>query len=546
MKFSTIATSVGLIAVILVGFLLSSCQNSISPGNNPVSSSQTGTIEGKIITTNNSGVSGLEVRVGSLIAYTNNKGEFYLPNVPTGNRVLVSISSESYVSTQKIVVVKPNKTTYVDAAVLLIGTKQNLNATTGGTISFSGATVTFPANALVDSKGNPFTGTAQVRATYFNPTSNVFYGCFPGEFTGIRQNRTETAIESFGFVHIDILNATEKLQLAVGQQSSITFPIPSALLGKAPQTIPLWYYDEVKGQWIEDGSATKTGNVYVGTVSHFSSWNCDQPTQTSFLEGTVVDKNGNPLSFATVHATGVDYTGSSKAYTDDNGKFKIAVKSASTASVWASFYIVSGTSQNVVTPATGLTLDIGTLMIPLDTMDFCSIIGTVIDNGNLPVQNISVQLKDNTGKVIDYNYTTKDGKFKFFGETGKSYTIQIATYADSGKTSVITVDVTCPAQPGTVDVGNIKLDIGGSTIIGRVVDANGTPLENVNIFASVSNGNPGQAREIRTDATGTFSLWVRPNVSVTINFYYMQKLKTMVTTSGNLGETKDIGDIQIP
>ena len=43
--------------------------------------------------------------------------------------------------------------------------------------------------------------------------------------------------------------------------------------------MPLWYFDEQKGMWVEEGVATKQGNQYVGTVNHFTDWNCDIPSE---------------------------------------------------------------------------------------------------------------------------------------------------------------------------------------------------------------------------------------------------------------------------
>jgi len=83
------------------------------------------------------------------------------------------------------------------------------------------------------------------------------------------------------------------LQLATGKNATVTFPIATATQSTAPATIPLWFFDETKGMWIEQGSATKTGNTYVGTVSHFTWWNCDWGGGPLTYTATFVDQNGN-------------------------------------------------------------------------------------------------------------------------------------------------------------------------------------------------------------------------------------------------------------
>ncbi|MBI5324286.1 MAG: carboxypeptidase regulatory-like domain-containing protein [Ignavibacteriae bacterium] len=521
--------------------LLFSCIKGESPLN-PYTG-QTGSIRGIVTTTSDNPLGGITVSVGSLTTYTDSKGRFFLQNIPAGERVLVNFSDDNYASTQKVTEVLPNRTSEIDASMLLTGTKQNLS-TAGGSISFNGAIVNFPANPFVDSKGNAFNGTAQVKATFFDPSNNAFFGCFPGEFKGVRTDNSETQIESFGFINVEILNGAEKLNLASGKTATITFPISAQLLAKAPSTIPLWYYDESQGKWFEQGTATRVGNNYVGTVNHFSSWNCDQPTQTSFIHGRALDQNGNPVSMAKAHSEGIDYTGASQISTDDNGYFTLAVKSNSNAKVWASYHIFSSVSQNISTPATGDTTEVGNFVIPIDTANLCMITGRLIDNGNFPVQGINLHQYSSNLNLIDYLYSNKDGKFLFFGELDTKYIIEINYFTSdsSGDTLIV---LTTPSSATTVDLGDIKLNIGGATVLGRVVDSLLSPLENIYVYSA--EGGSNQGREYRTDSTGVFSLWVRPDKSFKI--YLMgknQKSKTINASSGALGSTTNMGDIIFP
>ena len=523
---------------------LSNKKQDTPPGNifNPTGGY--GNITGKVVTTGNNPVSGVEVRAGNAVAYTDSKGGYFLKSVTAAEQVLVDFKSDVYTSTQKVITVKNNCTSYLDATVITVGNKTTISGATGGSVNFNNAKVDFTANSFVDSKGNAYTGTVQVKATWFDPTSATFYGCFPGDFKGVRTDNSVTQIESFGFVSVEITNGGEKLQLGPSKLATITMPIPSKLVAKAPNTIPMWYYDESKGQWFEQGTATKTGNNYVGKVSHFSNWNCDMPTITSYIHGRVVDTSGSPISFAHVFSEGVDYTGSSRANTDDDGYFKLAVKSSSQAKIWAKYYIFESASQTVTTEATGQTLEVGDIRIAIDTMNIVIVVGTVIDNGNNPVQGIYVHLKDSTGKTLDYINTNKDGKFKFFCGTGTNYTLEFKTYSYDSSSNT-KMNITTPAQPGTMDIGTVKLDIGGSTVIGRVLDSLNNPVRNIYVSTTPASGGTNQ-RDMMTDSLGKFSLWVKPNMTFKLNLYNKGVGKSIDVTSPNLGETKDLGDIIIP
>jgi photosystem II stability/assembly factor-like uncharacterized protein len=113
--------------------------------------------------------------------------------------------------------------------------------------------------------------------------------------------------------------------------------VPSSILANAPATIPLWYFDEEQGTWIEEGSATLQNGSYVGNVGHFSSWNADAPIQTSFLKGRVLCEDGiTPVPGALVVAEGLDYTGWTSTYTDTLGWYILSVKANSQVKLQAS------------------------------------------------------------------------------------------------------------------------------------------------------------------------------------------------------------------
>jgi PKD repeat protein len=112
----------------------------------------------------------------------------------------------------------------------------------------------------------------------------------------------------------------QKLQLATGKTATITIPIPSAMQAAAPATISLWYFDETKGIWKEEGNATKQTTNYVGTVSHFSFWNAGEPGADIQLEATFKDSLGlTALTNKLVTITSANF-GTTKEYTGDNGK----------------------------------------------------------------------------------------------------------------------------------------------------------------------------------------------------------------------------------
>ena len=114
----------------------------------------------------------------------------------------------------------------------------------------------------------------------------------PGNLTGLTTDNEQKILQTYGMIAVELEGSGgEKLNLAPGKPATITLPIPSSLQASAPATIPLWYFNDSLGIWKEEGTAAKQGNNYVGSVSHFSFWNCDVPA--NFINLKIILKNQN-------------------------------------------------------------------------------------------------------------------------------------------------------------------------------------------------------------------------------------------------------------
>jgi hypothetical protein len=123
----------------------------------------------------------------------------------------------------------------------------------------------------------------------------------PGTLRGITTGNEETGLQSFGMMAVELNGeGGEKLQIATGKKATLHFPITESLRAQAPATIPLWSLDEATGLWKEEGTATRQGNEYIGSVSHFSFWNCDAPFAITTFTLTVKTQQGQPLADADV------------------------------------------------------------------------------------------------------------------------------------------------------------------------------------------------------------------------------------------------------
>lgn len=161
------------------------------------------------------------------------------------------------------------------------------DAAAGGSLAGrDGASITLPANALVNGAGTTVSGQVQIAMTPVDVTLPAAGG-FPGSFDGIKPDATTTPIVSFGTVEFVLSSGVDRLQLAPGKTATIEVPIyaamrPDGTVLAAGDTTPLWSLDEATSMWIQEGTgqvvasaASPSGLAMRATVSHFSWWNSD-------------------------------------------------------------------------------------------------------------------------------------------------------------------------------------------------------------------------------------------------------------------------------
>ncbi len=201
----------------------------------------------------------------------------------------------------------------------------------GTTIKVGKMTISIPANALVyEGDGSAFNGTVFASTYYLNPNSENFTKEMPGgDMSGVTSDGKSVILLSYGMVEVTLKDsANQKLQLKEGTESTLSFPSPEGLADH--DQIPLWYFDEEKGTWIEEGIATKNGDSYSGNVKHFSWHNLDYPEWRASICGRVTNKNGTPLPnvLVTISQTSArtDKNGNYCAYVPQNTPVFVTVK----------------------------------------------------------------------------------------------------------------------------------------------------------------------------------------------------------------------------
>lgn len=290
--------------------------------------------------TSGSPLGGVKVSIAGtdIDAYTDAHGLYTIEEALTGPSVTVKFEKEGYVTSSVIVNLLPNAYTTVNAVLVAMADPVLLDSDTGGEADDGqGNKLILPPGALVRKDGGKsITGEVDVHITPLDVSDPNDLAAFPGEFSAIMAAKSEGTVqlETFALADFTIMQGDAELDLAPnkGDGATIELVLPDDTSLSPGETVPLWYFDEEQGLWLEQGSGevvqNKAGDlVYRATIAHLSWWNCDKPIEeTHCLTGTAVDENGNPLVNARIAAEGVDYSGTSYAYTDSSGDFCIDVK----------------------------------------------------------------------------------------------------------------------------------------------------------------------------------------------------------------------------
>ena len=374
-------------------------------------------VSGFVTDENNAAVMSASVSVGSTFAITDKYGFFEIKNVSViKNAAVVTVIMPGYFKGIKTYIADENKAAFFRIKLIPKTNTGIINATTGGNVSTAnGLVVTLPANGVMNPFNNAaYTGSVNVAVHWIDPSSTDLNQTMPGDLRGINTSGSLKLLTTYGMMAIQLTGSSgELLQIATGKKATLIMPIPAVLSGSAPATIPLWYFDEGKGLWKEEGQATKTGNTYVGEVSHFSFWNFDDPGYCVQFNCTVKDNAGNPVPYALVKVSVVNSYTSAWGYTDSSGYVNGSVPN--NAQLLLEIFANNDCSTPIYSQqfsTNNTDISLGVISIDLN-FGAATVSGTVTNCSNNPVTNGYIMMWENhhyyrypLSNTGSYNFTT--------------------------------------------------------------------------------------------------------------------------------------------
>ena len=314
---------ISLLPFFLLAFAFSSC-NKEEYRSDPAGSPVTVTFAGRITDDFGAPLSGASVEAGASSAVTDANGVFFLApaTLPSRNAIL-TVKHSGFFDFSRAYLVHDKGLQSVNIQLLKRQVTQTFDAAQGATIQSGDVRIEFKANSIATAGGSAYSGTVNVYARYLDPEDTNLSRRMPGDLRGLDASGETRTLTTYGMIGVELATpGGDPLQLADGYEATITLPIPAGQQTAAPAEIPLWHFDLSTARWIEEGSAQRSGDQYVGKVRHFTFWNFDTGAPAVHLSGrAVIGNDQKPLDGALVQLTIPSSGYTSFAFTDANGNF---------------------------------------------------------------------------------------------------------------------------------------------------------------------------------------------------------------------------------
>ena len=529
--------------VLLFPFLFSNCSSDSGNGGNLIDtplnfgSEVSKNFSGQIVDENNNALSNVAITISDKTATTDVNGIFIISGATVREKfAYVTAKKSGYIDGSRSLIpttgINNVKITMLTGTI--IGT---VNSGSTGNVSLpNGTKVTFDGNFKTEN-GQAYTGSVSVIMRHLDPSDPNLLDKMPGMLLAENSNGEERILETYGMLTIEMRGSgSQKLQLATTAQ--IEMPISTSQLATSPTSIPLWHFDATLGYWKEEGAATKQGTKYVGTVSHFSWWNCDAQFPTIRLSVTVVNTAGTPLYNVRVALRRATSTYSVSGVTNNLGQVCGLVPANETLTM--TVYDTCGNA--IYTSSVGpfsVDTTLPNVVVANSTIQSTLVQGNLLKCDGTNVTNGYVLLRYGNQNIVA---TVTNASFSFTmlvcSATNTGFTLQGFDYQNLQTTNTINYNFTNPVT----NVGNLTACSTISEFISYRIDTNPIKYIIANITASGRSSAAGA-----TNSGLTISAYSTNLPSTTQGFYlYGNTIVPGIYTSSMFSiESSDTGAINV-
>lgn len=497
----------------------------------------TTTLAVTLLTLDGAPIAGATVSDGAATALTGLGGVAVLGQVAPGRRVL-QVQAAGFVPAARALVVPADVGVELTLKLQALGPPTLFNAASGVNTVMQGVWVNIPAASVVDATGAPVTGTVQLTVAPVDPTTLALASA-PQPLEGLPTDGGEAmTLDSVFMADVSLWRGEgEALKLAPGKTVTLGLPVPTAALARYPvgQKVAAWWFDLDAGTWVEDGEGTimndpsvpDGGARWVASLGHLTTWNCDQPQNTSCLMVTVLDEQtSQPISGVALETRGTSYTGTGgTVFTGSDGRACVQLRRAAAANLIATKVGYDVNTQAVTSLDRNLRCSEAASSCPPEVVRLrvghC-LKGLVTEaDGTTPVALATVlaRVVSPTGEVVTFSRTTgTDGSYCIPSPRSTSVRLSAQRVVANAVQTTAVKTVVTPATEAVCDGRNpctpvTPLKFLRSCLSGRVLNHSGMPVASANVEGTYPDGMVWT----RSRADGTYCLDAPRNTTVRVS-----------------------------
>ena len=314
--------------VLLIGALAAGCPTAdreptvVGPGEpaTPDPEPQFGSIEGHVRATSGALLPDVSVALGTLVTTTDARGWFRIQPVVPGEDLVITARRPGLSGGRLVVDVAAGQVLDVGIVVAPARQVELADAAPGPDAvvsSLDGVQIEFVDGTFTDLDGAPVAGPLDLAITLLNTPESV---AAAPSMLAQEPGGAVFALESFGMAEV-VLTAAGAPVTFTGT-AILSFPLITGHGFADGDAIPLWWFDESIGYWVEEGLGAVDDGRFVAEVTHFTWWNADAPLgDTGCITGALHTPTGAVAPSYVVNAFGLDFMGGSQAVTDAAGAF---------------------------------------------------------------------------------------------------------------------------------------------------------------------------------------------------------------------------------
>ncbi len=183
----------------------------------------------------------------------------------------VSVSADGFSIQHRTVMLSINHQETHRFQLQPIGLIGTFPSTEGAMVFVQDTCIVLPADGFVHADGTPVSGEVSYSATRYSTQ----------EVAELHDAKSMTDLAIYGSLDIEFYADGELVNLAEGAWAEIEMPIDPNELDHHITSLPAYYFDTERMEWVEDGSGylveDEEGLFWRGRVGHFTEWGPGNP-----------------------------------------------------------------------------------------------------------------------------------------------------------------------------------------------------------------------------------------------------------------------------